>query len=433
MLVLDHAGEIRSWLERNGIDTSTKGRGRYLIVMQNVETPLVVRRPGLDPGLQFIDEIDLVNVVLIQSFCRRRATSVPDDSPRIDARDEESEGVVLNVIGQVAVGLVTSLRGQNSSSFAKSKYIPAQVVKVPSLPKWRWHIAIFVVPYWATRQIDQPFRRIQLVAHSPRMLFRYNPSDFIVSTSVESTYQGTFPTCSPPPHAAKTRLSPARAIAQRAWEHQKPINLPSLFLLRAREEDAFHQKGRREQSAAFKFALQNQDRSRPVSSLRTVVAAKSHLQLSPVKTALRPPLTILVRDELAPTANKQLYTGKSHPRNSVSMGTAVEKGKGHNGPPLDEATAAAYPARTTMSRAQRRAELYVQPREQRRCACRVSCGALSGVVRLKGDWLVVSRGELTGPQHDAFSPIGRKQLDFEGGVGPGVSSPVNTCMNDLSI
>lgn len=76
--------------------------------MQNVADSSVVHEPVQKPGFELVDEVDLINIVLIQRLGRRRSTAIPDDALWVDARDEERQSVVLDVVYYMAVGLVAT-------------------------------------------------------------------------------------------------------------------------------------------------------------------------------------------------------------------------------------------------------------------------------------------------------------------------------------
>jgi hypothetical protein len=59
---------------------------------------VLVGGPLVNMRLKFIHETDFIYVILDKRFCGSRASAIPDDTSRIDTRNEKSKCIVPNVV-----------------------------------------------------------------------------------------------------------------------------------------------------------------------------------------------------------------------------------------------------------------------------------------------------------------------------------------------
>ena len=93
-------------------------------------------RVGLQISLEFVDVHGTVNVILIESFSRGGAAPIPEHATGIDAWDEQDQFVELDVVDDMAAGLVASVHIKSAKRLSEAEiglYAPAQVVEVAAL------------------------------------------------------------------------------------------------------------------------------------------------------------------------------------------------------------------------------------------------------------------------------------------------------------
>jgi hypothetical protein len=94
--------------------------------------------PVPDDITEFVNVVDFIDIVPLDSFSECGPASIPDDALWINPRYEEGQSIMLNVIGHVARWLIAT----------------REIVKVTSLPERCWHIAIFIVLRGLAGKID---------------------------------------------------------------------------------------------------------------------------------------------------------------------------------------------------------------------------------------------------------------------------------------
>lgn len=83
-----------------------------MVGVQNIKAAFKMFQPVANEIFRLIHVEYCIDIIFLASLSGGGSAAIPDDTCRVDPGDEEREGVVLNIIRDMAIGFVAATHNQ---------------------------------------------------------------------------------------------------------------------------------------------------------------------------------------------------------------------------------------------------------------------------------------------------------------------------------